>query len=151
MARFGPFHLKFSSNLQKNSTINTFVNHKTHLYPLTIFLIRFFFHYFYKVVFPYSSIQTHTNSIHDFHTIVSIPLLFLIFFFLLPSFSSILLLFSLLFTEFALSFKTKNEIFCLSLIRPCLALYNFVLLFGFLLLGPLTPLYLQIILFIFPL
>ena len=47
--------------------------------------------------------------------------------------------------------KAKNEIFCLSLIRPCLALYKFVLFFGFLLLGPLFCYYLKINLFIFPL
>ena len=88
-----------------------------------------------------------------FHTNNYIPLLFFspLFFILLLSSSSSSSSSSLLFSHRICPIpKAKNEIFCLSLIRPCLALYKFVLIFGFLLLGPLFCYYLQINLFIFP-
>ena len=113
--------------------------------------------------YPYKSMHNPTKVPYkQFHTqihtkipYISIPLLFfsLSFFFLLfssssSSSSSPSLLFSHRICPIP---KAKNEIFCLSLIRSCLALYNFVLLFGFLLLGPLFCYYLKINLFIFPL
>ena len=52
-AKFGPFHLKFPSKLQPTHPKNTFINHKTHLYPPKIFLIGFFFYYLDKVGFLY--------------------------------------------------------------------------------------------------
>ena len=143
MASFGHFYQNFLLN-QLNPKLK--INHNTHLIPINNISSRIFLSLLRQSGI---SILIYTNP-YNFHTFAFLALLLFFSSFFFFSFSS-LLFSSPLFTEFALSFKTKNEIFCLSLIRPCLAIYNFVLLFGFLLLGPLTPLYLQINLFIFPL
>ena len=131
MARFGPFHRKFSYKPKPNQPKNTFINYKTHLYQLTTLLNI-------NSIHNPNICRFHTYLSTSFHTkfyTFAFPYLFLPSSFFFFSFS---LFFSSLLNRFALSQKPKNEIFCFSLIRPCLALYNFVLLFGFLLLGPST-------------
>ena len=123
MASFEPFSPKFPSKPKPTQPKNTFINHKTHLYQLTTFIIGFFLHNLDKKRFMVVPYQGDVSNLCRFHTLTF--LLFL--FFLLP----------LCFSSF--SFPSLHRIcpiqkpkmrYFWSKIRPCLALSHFCLNFS---------------------
>ena len=124
MTSFGHFH---RNSFNQNTPFSK-QNHKSNLnQPTTLLNIN-------------SYISVHFFLTNNPYKIPYIPFLGFFLNFSSPSllpFFLLLLLFlfsSLLFSSGLPYPKDINEIFCLSLIRPCLALYNFGFLFGFLLL-----------------